>query len=203
MQKKELLKQLESELDDLLRSKAFYEEEYKGKGKKGYLNAIKSTIEEKSNELTTLEYMPTIAELQRKEPEQLEDMLLLIINDLRLFFQVDNVISNEGLFSLLPIIIETYKSLTLEDLCICFLNAKKGIYGQIYNRLDGQVILGWLKVYNESRMEALSLKQQNQRLQHKSSIHDERKASPQDAREMLQKAKSAMLIEQAKTGGKS
>lgn len=201
-QKRELVRQTAEELDSLERSRRFYEEEYQGTDKKRYLNAIKADLEAKRAELATMEYMPTMGELKRNEPEELEEMLALMLNDLRLFFQVDNVISTASLWQLIPLITETYPSLTLEDVALCLLDAKRGKYGEIYNRLDGAVILGWIKRYEEERKERTELKSYAREINHKESQYGERQSSPDNTREMLQKAKSALLIEQAKADRK-
>ena len=50
----------------------------------------------------------------------------------------------------LEIILENM-SLTMEDLILCFNYAKRGIYGELYNRIDGQVIKLWLNEYSKAR----------------------------------------------------
>ncbi|RQO78094.1 hypothetical protein DBR40_09090 [Pedobacter sp. KBW01] len=92
----------------------------------------------------------TIGQLYKKDPDQCEDDIVLILNDLRMFFQVDNIISNDGLYSVAYIIIHEYPSFTLEELAICMNQAKLGNYGKdgkVYNRLDAPIILGWVKQY--------------------------------------------------------
>ncbi|MFV0325326.1 MAG: DUF6633 family protein [Bacteroides xylanisolvens] len=49
------------------------------------------------------------------------------------------------------LIIEEYPYLKLDDLKLCFKNAMKMKYGNIYNRIDGQVIMSWFRSYNKER----------------------------------------------------
>jgi len=49
------------------------------------------------------------------------------------------------------LIIEEYPYLKLDDLKLCFKNAMKMKYGNIYNRIDGQVIMSWFRAYNKER----------------------------------------------------
>lgn len=56
------------------------------------------------------------------------------------------------------LIIDEYFFLKPDDFKLCFSNAKKGIYGKVYDRIDGQVIFEWLNAYNRDRaLEAESL----------------------------------------------
>jgi hypothetical protein len=92
----------------------------------------------------------TIGQLCQIDEAECEDNIVLILNDLRLFFQVDNMISTDGLYSVCSIIISEYPSLTLEELAICMNQAKIGHFGKdgkVYNRLDGAIILSWIKQY--------------------------------------------------------
>lgn len=53
------------------------------------------------------------------------------------------------------LIIETYPHYRLEDLKLCFKNAMKhkNGYDKLYDRLDGAIIMDWLKVYDNERTE--------------------------------------------------
>lgn len=55
------------------------------------------------------------------------------------------------------LILEEYNYLTVDDFKVFFNNCKKGFYGTSYNRIDGQVILGWLGQYVEERWRAASI----------------------------------------------
>lgn len=47
-----------------------------------------------------------------------------------------------------------YPYLSLADLNLVFGRAKRGFYGQIYNRLDGQIIMTWFSEYHDERCRA-------------------------------------------------
>lgn len=49
------------------------------------------------------------------------------------------------------LIIEEYPYLKTDDLKLCFKNAKKLRYGEVYNRIDGSVVMRWLMEYNKER----------------------------------------------------
>ena len=50
-------------------------------------------------------------------------------------------------------IYEEYYFLNISDLNLCFKNGMKGKYGELYNRIDGQIILKWLREYEDERVE--------------------------------------------------
>lgn len=48
-------------------------------------------------------------------------------------------------------IVENFKGLSLEEIGLCFYRAKRGEYGEIMHRLDGNVIMGWLRNFEKER----------------------------------------------------
>lgn len=54
------------------------------------------------------------------------------------------------------ILIEDYPIFSLEDFATCFKNGKKGNYGKNYSTIDGQMILGWLRLYDVDRDDTLT-----------------------------------------------
>lgn len=49
------------------------------------------------------------------------------------------------------LIIETYPHYTQDDFKLFFNMAKKGMFGQIFGRMDGEVIMNWLAKYDIHR----------------------------------------------------
>ena len=59
-------------------------------------------------------------------------------------------------------ILEEFYYMNLADINLVFKRAKSGYYGQLYDRLDGQIILGWFRAYAMERSQAameLSIKE--------------------------------------------
>lgn len=50
-------------------------------------------------------------------------------------------------------IMDEYSFLTLADINLVFKRAKMGEYGNLYDRLDGSIIMGWFKTYFTNRLE--------------------------------------------------
>lgn len=145
-------RQLRERLDTLKCSESFFLHDYAGGDKEQHLEAIRSEAAELENRLSAAYPVRTIAELNRQDPEILNDCLTLMVNDLRLFFQVDNMITNKGIEALCTLIIAKYKHFTLEEVAICFSEAKEGEYGKSFNRLDAAMIMLWLKKANEDKI---------------------------------------------------
>lgn len=52
-------------------------------------------------------------------------------------------------------IIDDFYYLNFDDLKFCFNNAKKGKYGKIYDRIDGNIIYSWVQKYGNERVEVV------------------------------------------------
>lgn len=75
-----------------------------------------------------------------------------MIIDVAMFFNVGKMINEVQVASVANLIIEEYYFLKPDDFKLCFNRAKKGKYGKVYDRIDGQVIFDWLNTYVEERM---------------------------------------------------
>ena len=74
---------------------------------------------------------------------------------------------HEQIVTTAELILNDYWALKPEDLKLCFDNAKKGKYGKIYDRIDGQIIFEWLELYLEERAQAIETLRRNESQQHK------------------------------------
>lgn len=79
-------------------------------------------------------------------------VLTIILIDLIKFFNIGKSMNDVQLAQTIQLIQEEYWMLKPEDFKLCFNNAKKGMYGQVYDRIDGQVIISWLNKHLESRL---------------------------------------------------
>ena len=69
------------------------------------------------------------------------------------FFNVGKAMNSQQCQETAFLLYEEYKHETIEDVVMMFKMAKKGMLGdgQVYNRIDGNVILGWMKEYREKK----------------------------------------------------
>lgn len=67
---------------------------------------------------------------------------------------------------------QDYYYLKPEELKYCFDNAKKGRYGQLYDRLDAAIICEWIEKYLEERTQiAINLRENENKINNSGSIH--------------------------------
>ena len=86
------------------------------------------------------------------------------------FFNVKETMSDVQVAITVDLILEEYPYMQTDDLKLCFKNAMKLKYGQIYNRIDGQIIMSWLKSYDVERAEKADIESYNK---HKEIISKE------------------------------
>lgn len=79
--------------------------------------------------------------------------LKLHILDLRVFLNIGKTMSDTQTEQTAMLLFDEFPSLTVADIKLFFNKIKKGHYGQIYDRLDGQLILIWLAKYYNERLE--------------------------------------------------
>lgn len=193
-------KKMVENLDSLQKSQLFFTKEYKG-SEKQKAESLKQIAIEIDKVLMRLQQLPerkSIGELERYNASDLEDSLILILNDLRLFFQVDNMISTDGLYSLCDLILTEYRSLTLEEIAICMAKAKKGEYGQLFNRLDGAIIMGWLKKYDEERLQRIANRNYVERANYKIGLNEGRQTFKGNNAHLINEAHALVALERAK-----
>lgn len=78
-------------------------------------------------------------------------LLNIMIADMVLFLQVGKNMDDDQIMQTVDLILEDYKSYKPEDFKLCFNRGKKGHYGPLYDRFDGQVIMSWLALYDTER----------------------------------------------------
>lgn len=93
-----------------------------------------------------------------------------MIVDLVKFLNVGKTMNAEQVSNTSQILLNDYGYLQVEDFKLFFNNAKKGLYGQTYDRIDGQVIIGWLNNYVNERTNAADEISYNDHLRAKSDV---------------------------------
>jgi hypothetical protein len=121
----------------------------------------------------------------------------LIVNgltDLALFVNVgeNSNFSTNQIAQTTELILEDFKHLKIEDFKLFFNKVKKGHYGKLFNRLDGQVILEQLHVYSNERAaeaEQINFKAHSQ---HKSEVFNQNEINPDGQKKVLEILKDAI-----------
>jgi hypothetical protein len=67
------------------------------------------------------------------------------------YFNLTKSMNDDQAIDTASLLIDTYPHETIEDFTLMFREAKKGKYGELYNRLDGQMIFKWMGLYLEEK----------------------------------------------------
>jgi hypothetical protein len=67
------------------------------------------------------------------------------------FFNLGKAMSEDQAIETAYLLLDKYPHESMEDFVIMFRNAKTGKYGELYNRLDGQIIFKWMGEYLEEK----------------------------------------------------
>lgn len=78
-------------------------------------------------------------------------VLVLILNDVIDFFNVSNSMNANQILTTAEMILDNYSWLKIDDFKLCFSQAKRGLFGQVY-RMDGNLILSWIESYIKDRI---------------------------------------------------
>jgi len=96
---------------------------------------------------------PTLAQLHKEDNQKLHSALLALVSDCALFMNVGKQMNTAQVIETSDLIRREFYFLKIEDLKIFFSKFKSGFYGQLFDRLDGQVIMEALRRYCDDRME--------------------------------------------------
>lgn len=98
--------------------------------------------------------LPTVGSLKRVYGEEFTQAYIetWIVNICE-FVNIGKNMTPSQIYETALMIMDLYPYYKLSDINLVFKNAKIGVYGQIYDRLDGQIILSWFAKYNKERCE--------------------------------------------------
>jgi hypothetical protein len=83
--------------------------------------------------------------------DKAKSVLVLILNDVIDFFNVSNSMNANQILATAEMILDNYAWLKIDDFKLCFSQATRGLFGQVY-RMDGNVILSWIGSYINDRI---------------------------------------------------
>ena len=82
---------------------------------------------------------------------KLQALMVKWMNSFLRFYSVNGAMDAVQVADTINLIIETYPHYKQEDFKLFFNMAKKGMFGQIYGRMDGEVVMNWLAKYDIHR----------------------------------------------------
>lgn len=87
--------------------------------------------------------------------ESVRRILTNSIDQLQTYFSLERIMTPYQVEMTTELIEETFYYFSPDDFRKCFRGAMSGKYGKIYNRLDGAVIMEWLRAYDIERTEII------------------------------------------------
>lgn len=91
--------------------------------------------------------------IQTTDEEVVVSGLITLILRTSAFFNIGKSMSEEQAIETAYLLLDKYPHESFEDFVIMFRNAKTGKYGELYNRLDGQIIFKWMGEYLDEKAE--------------------------------------------------
>lgn len=97
-------------------------------------------------------FTPLLQKFKEAEGEtKTRALMVIIISDLVEFFNVGKRMNDIQVAQTADLVIDNYSWFNIEDFKLCFNYAKSGKFGNLYDRIDGQVIMNWLAMYDDIR----------------------------------------------------
>jgi hypothetical protein len=121
-----------------------------------------------------LEHTPSINVLSRANEDVCRDEIVLLLIETNKFFNVKNGLDEETLYDVADLILSEYKHHTMYDLGLCFKMAKLGRFGKVYERLDGGVVMDWMKQYEKQRDKSIIRNAEDKHAQTKTDTYREK-----------------------------
>jgi len=150
----------------------------------------------KSEFAATVKSLPDVFKVKTPSLKQLEILngagyVILYLNswiiDTVSFFNIGKVMKDLQVMETSLLIYQEYPFISIHEIYFVFNQAKKGMYGSLYDRLDGSIILTWFNLYWESRLNAaefISVSQHTSTKERPGSSFSLSRAAQQHAREL-------------------
>lgn len=98
---------------------------------------------------------PTVGAISLVSQEAALKIVVLMLAEVNEFFNVGKPMGDAQAVATARLILtnQMMKNMKPEDFKVCFDRAKAGVYGKVYDRIDGNMVFEWLNAYLSERME--------------------------------------------------
>jgi hypothetical protein len=115
---------------------------------KSYANNTEVVLQQ----ILTSKTSPALSELKKHKGEKVAlEVLVALMDECQQYFNLQQPMNAQQLMLTAELIMEEYYYLRIEELRVCFRMAMKGVFGPVYNRIDGQVFFEWIIKYMPKR----------------------------------------------------
>lgn len=89
------------------------------------------------------------------------------------FFNTGQQMSEMQAIQTASLMIEQYPAETIEDLVLCLKNVKSARYGKIFNRIDGQLLFEWFRLYLDEKYERFEQIKHMEKVSYRVELNEE------------------------------
>jgi len=97
-------------------------------------------------------------------------MISKLLIDFITFLNIGKTMSEVQIVETVKLIIEDYSALKPDDFVLFFSKAKRGYYGKIYDRMDGQIIFEWLEQFMFERDQEIERLRKNEQVRREKEL---------------------------------
>ena len=97
-------------------------------------------------------------------------MISKLLIDFITFLNIGKTMSEVQIVETVKLIIEDYSALKPDDFVLFFSRAKRGYYGKIYDRMDGQIIFEWLEQFMFERDQEIERLRKNEQVRREKEL---------------------------------
>jgi len=108
------------------------------------------------HQLALADNIPTLAKIKRTYGEKdLKAFICFELTEMASFFNLQLEFNLKQIAQTADLILSLYSHLKYSDIGKCLECGKSGLYGKLYGKLDGQIVLDWFRQYDSVRLEAI------------------------------------------------
>lgn len=101
-------------------------------------------------------HKPTLSQIRKEMPAVLFDAVQILVGELAKSFNVGKQMTVEQIEETAKVIVQEFHWLRVDDLKLCFRRIRSGHFGQIFDRVDCNVICHALRLYEAERQKMLA-----------------------------------------------
>lgn len=136
----------------------------------------------------------SMAKVNAADPEGLRIIIGAMIYKLDRFLNLKNPMSEDQIVFTAQTLSKDFYFLTISEVILVFKNAKSGVYGPLYERLDSTTIGSWFRSYSEERLKDSELETYNKHLSTKTAPNWDKRKQDQLVQDKIKEIKTKFKI---------
>lgn len=116
-------------------------------------------------------------------------LLSILLIDTLDFLNVGKTMNDRQIAQTVDLILEDYSVYKIDYFVLCFNRAKKGHYGKLFDRVDGQIILDWLARFDFEYQDEIESERINEKKRHEKDVvlspEDQPAPMPENVKQLI------------------